>query len=68
MNIIAEQIIDMYIRKIGGERLHIFEKLSFFDLQPLAMIHTMHCFPTLLILKIWLSMGKSRARIMTQSL
>ena len=58
----------MYIWKIGGERLHIFEKLSFFDLQPLAMIHTERYFPTQLILKIWLSMGKSSARIMTQSL
>ena len=58
----------MYIWKIGGERLHIFEKLSFFDLQPLAMIHTVRYFPTQLILKIWLSMGKSSAQIMTQSL
>jgi len=59
---------DMYIWKIGGERLHIFEKSSFFDLQPSAMIHTVSYFPTLLILKIWFSKGKSSTRIMTQSL
>ena len=58
----------MCIWKIGGQRSHIFEKLSFFYLQPLAMIHTVRYFPTQLILKIWLSMGKSSARIMTRSL
>ena len=42
-----------YNWKINGERLHIFEKSSFLNLKPLAMIqNSCHC-SRLLILQIW---------------
>ena len=46
-------LFTLYISKIDGERLHIFEKSNFFDLEPLAMIQNSCHFSPLLILQIW---------------
>ena len=51
INNIAEQIIVIYIWKIDGEKLHIFRKWSFLDLEPSTMIQTCHFSP--LLIKYW---------------
>ena len=43
----------LYNWKIDGEMLHIFEKSSFLDLEPSAMIQNSRHFSPLLILQIW---------------
>ena len=43
----------LYNWKIDGEMLHIFEKSSFLDLEPSAMIQNSRYFSPLLILQIW---------------
>ena len=52
INNIAEQIIVMYSWKIDGERLHIFRKWSFLDLEPSTMIQT-SCHFSPLCIKYW---------------
>ena len=54
----------VHIWKINEERLYIFGKLSFLDLEPLTMIQTLFCFSPLMILwtevfvNVWLSLNK----------
>ena len=54
----------IYICKNNGERLYIFGKSSFLDLEPLTMIQTLCHFSPLMILQtevfvnVWLSLNK----------
>ena len=58
-----------YNWKIDGGRLHIFEKSSFLDLEPSAMIQNSCHFSPLLILQncveVWLSLAKSISEFST---
>ena len=52
INNIAEQIIVIYIWKVNGQRLHVFRKWSFLDLEPSTKIPT-SCHFSRLFIKYW---------------
>ena len=52
INNIAEQIIVIYIWKVNGQRLHIFRKWNFLDLEPSTKIPT-SCHFSRLFIKYW---------------